>query len=64
MRSDIASMAISFQDEIINATVSVGVAIINPADARYEDLISNTDIALYKAKNAGRNKVFAINEFV
>ncbi|GHE94709.1 sensor domain-containing diguanylate cyclase [Thalassotalea profundi] len=62
VRRSIAEMIVEFQDEIIHASVSVGVAVINPADTRYEDLISNTDIALYKAKNAGRNKVFAINE--
>ena len=62
VRSAVEALMVSFQNETIAVTVSVGVAVINPADTRYEDLISNTDIALYKAKDAGRNKVFATKE--
>jgi diguanylate cyclase (GGDEF)-like protein len=39
-------------------TLSIGVSSIIPADDfKYEELINQADIALYQAKNAGRNKV-------
>ncbi|GAA5138987.1 sensor domain-containing diguanylate cyclase [Thalassotalea piscium] len=62
VRSTIENMTVTFQEDHIKATVSVGVAVMNNEDKRYEDLISNTDIALYKAKSSGRNMVFTAKE--
>jgi len=57
IRAAIEATCINFQDQIIRTSVSVGVSIINSQDKRYEDLIENADIALYKAKSSGRNRV-------
>ena len=57
IRKTIESNAIEYQSHRINVTVSIGVAIMNEYDNRYEDIISRADIALYKAKNSGRNQV-------
>lgn len=38
-------------------TVSIGVAGLGDADSSIEDLLSRADEALYRAKNAGRNRV-------
>lgn len=42
----------------IVVTVSIGVASLQPDDT-FETLMQRTDDALYKAKNAGRNRIFA-----
>lgn len=52
---------IEFEQNSITTTVSIGVAELNVDDTRYENLISHADIALYKAKSAGRNR-FCISE--
>lgn len=59
---EVEKLVIKFQDKNIRISTSVGVATINPNDKRYEDLISNADIALYEAKATGRNKVCAAKE--
>ncbi|MBI4986403.1 MAG: GGDEF domain-containing protein, partial [Rhodocyclales bacterium] len=43
----------------IAVTVSVGVAAIAPAQANAEALLKDADAALYRAKQAGRNRVEA-----
>lgn len=64
IRQAIAKNTIQYQDRIISVTASIGVAIIDSDNARYEDLISNADLALYDAKAAGRNRVCLANETV
>jgi two-component system cell cycle response regulator len=41
----------------LQVTVSVGVATTHEADRSVEDLVKRADVALYEAKNAGRNRV-------
>jgi len=40
-------------------TASVGAAVARPAtpDLRYEEVLASADAALYRAKQAGRNRV-------
>jgi diguanylate cyclase (GGDEF)-like protein len=57
IRVAISKHVINFQESEIKVTASVGVAVISENDNRYEDLISNTDLALYDAKASGRNIV-------
>jgi len=64
IRLAISKNVINFQDRDIQVTASVGVAVINENDSRYEDLISNTDLALYDAKGSGRNIVCVAEELV
>lgn len=42
----------------VSATVSIGIAIIAPADRDIQDLIERADQGLYVAKNTGRNRTF------
>ncbi len=39
----------------IPVTISVGLSAAQPEDTRYEDILLRSDMALYKAKEAGRN---------
>ena len=62
IRKTIENHDIKYQETQINVTVSIGVAVMDSHDTRYEDLISRADIALYKAKNLGRNQVCLAKE--
>lgn len=41
----------------LNLTISIGVSCISAVDQNYENLIKKSDLALYEAKNKGRNCV-------
>ncbi len=56
LRVAIDQTVIEYQQNSIKTTVSIGVAELNSDDSCYEDLISNADVALYKAKSMGRNR--------
>jgi diguanylate cyclase (GGDEF)-like protein len=62
IRKTIANNTIDYQGQNIKVTVSIGVAVLSPQDSRYEDLISQADIALYQAKNSGRNRICLAKE--
>jgi diguanylate cyclase (GGDEF)-like protein len=64
IRVAISKNVINFQASEIKVTASVGVAVISEEDNRYEDLISNTDIALYDAKASGRNIVCVAKQLI
>lgn len=52
----LASREISIQNNVIQVTVSIGIALY-PADGlTVEELMSHADVALYKAKENGRNQ--------
>jgi diguanylate cyclase (GGDEF)-like protein len=46
-------------DQLIHSTVSIGVAQANHQDKSFEDLLRRADRMMYKAKEAGRNRVVA-----
>ena len=62
IRKTIENSVIEYQGKKINVTVSIGIAVMNEYDTRYEDIISRADIALYQAKNSGRNQVCVAKE--
>jgi diguanylate cyclase (GGDEF)-like protein len=45
------------ETRVINITTSIGVAQMNSSDTNIDDIIKRADIALYQAKNRGRNQV-------
>jgi diguanylate cyclase (GGDEF)-like protein len=47
----------------LNITVSAGVAAAQGASVDYDDLFAAADAALYRAKDAGRNRVEAAPRF-
>ncbi len=48
-------------DVQISVTLSVGLTILTPGDQCVDDLLKRADIALYKAKEQGRNRVVAVS---
>ena len=59
LRRLVEARELSIASCAINATVSIGVVQANPYMETLFDLIKMTDQALYAAKNAGRNRVWA-----
>jgi len=58
----LAKTSLSFQDQIINISVSIGVSSLDNNCSSYEDLIAKADLALYQAKANGRNQVCLSSE--
>jgi diguanylate cyclase (GGDEF)-like protein len=44
---------------LIHSTISIGVAEVGPADKSFDDVLRRADQMMYKAKEAGRNRVVA-----
>ncbi len=57
IRQNVEGQPFRLGDMNIAVTVSVGVAIMMPTHANEEALIHDADTALYRAKEAGRNRV-------
>lgn len=57
IRSSVESLAvIPYGDEIINITISQGVAKASPSSECLDIVLKDADEALYEAKNSGRNR--------
>ncbi len=57
IRERVAGLNYSYCDYRINVTCSFGVARLEPAMKRHQDLYAAADEALYTSKRAGRNRV-------
>lgn len=57
LRSAVQASKYTFKNDTHSITTSIGVSTLTPEIHHYEDLLKNADIALYKAKNSGRNIV-------
>jgi len=59
IKESAAHLETEYKGETINITISVGVetALILEENLSIDNLINNADIALYKAKNNGKNKI-------
>ena len=59
LREKIEASRMTFQNEQIRVTISIGVASLSDQDRSSVDLIKHADTKLYDAKRAGRNRVVA-----
>lgn len=50
------------EDTQITITLSIGVAVNHPQHTDIDDILKQADLALYEAKQTGRNRVLAFNE--
>lgn len=57
LRSQVGSMAIAVDDVPVSVTISVGVAVIGDHGNDLVELLTAADLALYRAKETGRNRV-------
>lgn len=56
-RKTVETLNLSYDDNLVHLTVSIGACQYDPSISSIEDFIDKTDKALYRAKNSGRNKV-------
>ena len=62
IREKVENIKLNFKDQIISLTISGGIATL-PIDATdTKSLIKNSDIAVYKAKETGKNNVVIYSE--
>jgi diguanylate cyclase (GGDEF)-like protein len=61
IRTKIMQHKIAFEEHLISITVSIGIA-IPAAQVKFESIYKRADVALYQAKNSGRNKVILGSE--
>jgi diguanylate cyclase (GGDEF)-like protein len=59
LRAHYEAMTIDLADQILNSTISIGVADSTHAGFEFTSLVAAADAALYRAKQQGRNRVVA-----
>jgi diguanylate cyclase (GGDEF)-like protein/PAS domain S-box-containing protein len=57
IRESVAQLLIATDEAAIRITISVGVACLGEGDSDLATLLGRSDVALYAAKSAGRNRV-------
>ena len=57
LRDWLQTQPVQHQGRPLMVTVSIGVGLIEPADANVDAVLARADNALYQAKSAGRNRV-------
>ncbi len=57
IQAELAGQSWSDVDAALRVTVSIGIALAAPADTDIADVIRKADLALYQAKNNGRNRI-------
>ncbi|MDV7339129.1 sensor domain-containing diguanylate cyclase [Terasakiella sp. A23] len=57
IRTSIENHDVTYEDQTFNITASFGLTDLRPNDIKLDDLIRRADIALYRAKEKGRNRV-------
>jgi diguanylate cyclase (GGDEF)-like protein len=59
LRTAVETLDLSAIAPDLRATISLGVALLRPRDAGLHDVIDRADVALYRAKAGGKNRVEA-----
>jgi len=57
LRALTSDAVVTFQGQEIRCTVSGGIAMVDPDDSSIEAALHRADLALYRAKKAGRNRL-------
>ena len=62
IRQTIEKIEFIYKNEKVRVTVSIGVSTVAPGDEKYEQVFERSDMAVYKAKENGRNQVMVQNK--
>ncbi|WP_137820910.1 diguanylate cyclase [Pseudomonas sp. D(2018)] len=57
VQGELSASPVEHGEERLALAVSVGIAALHPTDTRAEASLSRSDMALYRAKRAGRNRI-------
>lgn len=57
LRQLVAGRAVATESHCISVTISIGASIADAAMHGFDELLKQADVALYEAKNSGRNRV-------
>ncbi|MDD9304632.1 MAG: GGDEF domain-containing protein [Desulfobacter sp.] len=57
IRTTIEKIEFVYKNEKVKVTVSIGVSCVNKGDTKHEQVFERVDMAVYKAKENGRNQV-------
>jgi diguanylate cyclase (GGDEF)-like protein len=60
IQRSLAKNGTTFEGESVSVTVSIGICTVNDKHDSFEQLINDADIAMYKAKANGRNRIETI----
>ena len=58
LRQGVSARAVPYMDLTIRYTISVGISACNNEDCQLSELLDKADLALYEAKNQGKNCVY------
>ncbi|MFH2057850.1 MAG: GGDEF domain-containing protein [Pseudomonadota bacterium] len=61
IRQTIEKIEFIYKKEKVKVTVSIGIAQSKPEDTNHQQIFERADIAVYKAKEQGRNMVLIVN---
>ncbi|RZA15062.1 MAG: GGDEF domain-containing protein, partial [Lysobacteraceae bacterium] len=64
LRQAVERMPVAWQDDVLQLTVSIGLATRRDGDGQPANLLARADKALYRAKHEGRNRVCAASAYV
>ncbi len=62
IRINISENESTFEDHSVNVTVSIGLSFMRPEDSIIQTVLRRADLALFKAKENGRNQLFNSNK--
>ena len=57
LRQLVAGRPVAIENRFISVTISVGASVADAAMSGFDELLKQADVALYEAKNSGRNRV-------
>lgn len=57
IRKQFEQHQMTFNEQIINATMSIGICQFDTRFTRFEDMVTRADLSLYQSKRTGRNRV-------
>jgi diguanylate cyclase (GGDEF)-like protein len=60
IRNTIEGLMIEYEGHYLSVTTSIGISQSHKTDNEFDDILFRADMALYKAKNEGRNRISCI----